>query len=489
MLVPPQMARTHQLLPVAVIGDRLRVATANPLDLEPLDLLQRTTRLRPEPLYADEVALAKAIETHYGGIAVTSSGETLDDMLGDISAEKVVDERASLGEMIQASEQAPVIKMVNLLLTEAIRAHASDIHIEPRRDHVEVRHRVDGVLSKVRVLPKSLQAACASRLKIMAELDISERRLPQDGRIPIVIENRSLDLRVSTLPTHYGERVVLRILDKGAGIRGLDTLDFYGTNLLRFESLIRRPFGIILVTGPTGSGKTTTLYSALDALRDETTNIITCEDPIEYDMDGINQSAVNDRAGLTFARQLRAILRQDPDIVLVGEIRDAETAEIAFRAAMTGHLVLSTLHSNDAPTSVTRLIDMGVPPFLIASGLIGVVAQRLARRLCRFCRRQAPPTAAQIAALDLAPDDPIWHAVGCAECLNKGYQGRIGVHEVLISNEAFGRMVMNGEPGSKLRAAAADGGMVSMRDDGLAKVRAGLTSTEEVLRRVCIQAE
>jgi type IV pilus assembly protein PilB len=300
----------------------------------------------------------------------------------------------------RTSAQGPAVQMVNQMLSDAIRMAASDIHIEPRKSYVEVRFRVDGVLQIWKNLPKDLQDVCTARIKVMAELDINEKRLPQDGRITISIPGRTIDLRISTLPVLYGEKVVMRLLDRGMSIRPLEQLDFAPHNKVAFEDLIHQPLGLLLVTGPTGSGKTTTLYSALNVLRDTKVNIVTCEDPIEYDMEGINQSAVFEKVGLTFARQLRAILRQDPDIILVGEIRDAETAEIAFRAAMTGHLVLSTLHSNDAPTSVTRLIDMGVPPFLISSGLIGMVAQSRAPPLSVL-----PPPGAADAAPGIAVDD------------------------------------------------------------------------------------
>jgi general secretion pathway protein E len=379
--------------------------------------------------------------------------------------------------------------MINQMISDAIRMGASDIHIEPRKSMVEVRMRVDGVLQVWKNLPKDMQDICTARVKVMAELDINEKRLPQDGRITITVPGRTIDMRISTLPVLYGEKVVMRLLDREMSIRGLDQLDFSPHNKATFEELIHQPLGLILVTGPTGSGKTTTLYAALNVLRSKTTNIVTCEDPIEYDMEGINQSAVFERVGLTFARQLRAILRQDPDIILVGEIRDAETAEIAFRAAMTGHLVLSTLHSNDAPTSVTRLIDMGVPPFLISSGLIGMAAQRLVRRLCTHCRRQAPPTPQQAALLSIDPHEPIWHPVGCQRCEGTGYKGRIGVHEVVTADERFERLIMRQAPGSELRAAAYAAGMIPMREDALAKIRAGLTSVDDVLRQVYVRTE
>jgi type IV pilus assembly protein PilB len=379
--------------------------------------------------------------------------------------------------------------MVNAMLSDAIRVSASDIHIEPRRANLEVRMRIDGVLQVWKVLPKDLQDVITARCKVMAELDINEKRLPQDGRISVNVPGRTIDIRMSTLPVLYGEKVVMRLLDRGMSFRGLDQLDFSPHNKVAFENLIHQPIGLLLVTGPTGSGKTTTLYSALNVLRSKTVNITTCEDPVEYDMEGVNQSAVFEKVGLTFARQLRAILRQDPDIILVGEIRDAETAEIAFRAAMTGHLVLSTLHSNDAPTSVTRLIDMGVPPFLISSGLIGMVAQRLVRRLCPYCRRQGPPTPQQAEVMTMDTETPIWHPVGCQNCEGTGYKGRIGVHEVVTVDEHFERLIMQQAPGSELRAAAQRMGMVSMREDAILKIRAGLTSVEDVLRQVYVKMD
>jgi type IV pilus assembly protein PilB len=387
--------------------------------------------------------------------------------------------------------QGPAVQMVNRMITDAVRLGASDIHIEPRRQNVDIRFRIDGVLQPWhQAVTKDMQDIITARVKVMAELDINEKRLPQDGRITINLPGRALDLRISTLPILYGEKIVMRILDRAMSFRPLDGLDFSRHNKDTFEELIHQPLGLVLVTGPTGSGKTTTLYSALNVLRSKTTNIMTCEDPIEYDMEGINQSAVFDKVGLTFARQLRAILRQDPDVILVGEIRDADTAEIAFRAAMTGHLVLSTLHANDAPTSVTRLIDMGVPPFLISSGLIGMVAQRLVRRLCPACRRHGPPTPQQAILLNISADSQVWHAgPGCQNCDGTGFKGRIGVHEVVSTNERFQRLVMNTAPASELRAAAREAGMIPIREDALAKMQAGLTTPDEVLRQVYVKVD
>jgi type II secretory ATPase GspE/PulE/Tfp pilus assembly ATPase PilB-like protein len=320
-----------------------------------------------------------------------------------------------------------------------------------------------------------------SRIKIMAELDIAEKRLPQDGRIALTVDERSIDLRVSTLPNLYGERVVLRILDRSASIRGIGELDLSPINHRRFESALHRTFGLVVVVGPTGAGKTTTLYSALGSLRSRSRNIMTCEDPVEYDLPGISQSAVNERIGLTFARQLRAILRQDPDVVLVGEIRDPETAEIACRAAVTGHLVLSTLHANDAPTAITRLVDMGVPPFLLASSLVGVVAQRLVRRLCTACRASSRPDASTAWLLRGAVPEQVWVPRGCSSCNDTGYRGRTAIHETFLMTEKVAQAIMNGSSASVLRDLALKAGMVPMGEDAAGKIRAGLTSVEEVL--------
>lgn len=385
--------------------------------------------------------------------------------------------------------QGPAVRFVNEMTEEAIRLNASDIHIEPRSNCLEVRLRVDGVLQVWKELPKDIQDNIAARIKVLADMDINEKRLPQDGRIAINAGPKKFDLRVSSLPMLYGEKIVMRLLDRSMSVRPLEVLDFSPDNRRMFEDLITQPIGLVLVTGPTGSGKTTTLYSALNTLKNKTTNITTCEDPVEVNMEGINQSAVNERVGLTFARQLRAILRQDPDIILVGEMRDTETAEIAFRAAMTGHLVLSTLHSNDAPTSVTRLIDMGVPPFLVSSGLIGMVAQRLVRRLCENCRRQGPPTQRQATMLQISPSEKIWHPVGCPRCEGTGYRGRVGVHEVVSVDEHFARLIMARASGADLRKAAQQAGMIPIREDALYKIRNGITSADDVMRQVFLRTD
>lgn len=381
--------------------------------------------------------------------------------------------------------------MVNMLLTQAVRKKASDIHIEPRRSTVDIRYRIDGELHLAKSLPKSLHPPISSRIKIMSELDISERRLPQDGRITFRLDGRNIDIRVSTSPTLYGERIVLRILDRSEGLIPLEKLGFSPRDLEVFKSLISQPYGIILVTGPTGSGKTTTLYAALNELKSEHTNIMTVEDPIEYELEGINQTNVHHRIGLTFANQLRAILRQDPDIVFVGEIRDAETADVAFRAALTGHLVFSTLHANDAPSSITRLIDMDVEPFLVSSAIIGVLAQRLVRVLCPDCKEPYEPDSQIKEMLGLKPDEKItiYRAVGCRNCDSTGYKGRTSIRETMVMTDEIRRLTINKASATEIRCAALASGMVTMRQDGANKVLAGITTIEEVQRKIFVETD
>ena len=499
-LVPHEIAQRYLLLPLSMEDGtddkpgRLHLAMVDPWDVEATDWVQRETRRRIEPLLASETGLQAALErayhssqsdAHSSEMSATIELASLDSL--DLAVPDA--EELDLGDHVRQGEQAPVIRFVNTLFSEAIRRRTSDIHIEPRKKDFMIRYRVDGQLQTIKTVPRNLLAATVSRIKILAEMDIAERRLPLDGRISMRVEGKNIDLRVSTLPTQYGERVVMRILDRSTASMGLDELGFSAHNLLSFNSLIRKPHGIILVTGPTGSGKTTTLYAALNALRSPTTNIITCEDPVEYELEGISQSNVNERAGLTFARQLRAILRQDPDIVLVGEIRDQETAEIAFRAALTGHLVLSTLHCNEAAGAVSRLLDMGVAPFLIASTVAGVVAQRLVRRLCPHCRREAvpePDTLAVYRALggDVAPGMTLWEGPGCPKCDGKGTRGRVAVHEVLVANTRINRLTMESAETHIIREAAIENGMIPMIGDGLEKLRSGLTLLDDVQRKI-----
>jgi type IV pilus assembly protein PilB len=391
------------------------------------------------------------------------------------------------------SAQPLVVQFVNRILADAITKGASDIHFEPRRDKLDIRYRIDGTLHYVDTIRQEYQAACVSRIKIMADMNISERRLPQDGRISVTINNRSVDMRVSSLPTQYGESVVMRVLDRGAMRPSLEKLGFSDRNLKQMRSLIRKPHGIFLATGPTGSGKTTTIYSAIQEILSPEVNIITVEDPIEYDLEGIRQSAVHDKAGLTFAKQLRAILRQDPDIIYVGEIRDAETAEIAFRAALTGHLVFSTLHCNDSAGAITRLLNMGMDPFLVASSIVGVLAQRLVRQVCPTCVQPYTPTPDELKAFAVDLNGPgiknpnFRMGAGCELCDNTGYRGRYSVHELLVMDDSIRNMVLQRTPSNKIREAAVQHGMSSMRQDAATKVIQGITTFAEAQKRVFIE--
>jgi general secretion pathway protein E len=389
----------------------------------------------------------------------SSAASVVSEVQSDADLSRMMQELPAVEDLLESAGDAPIIRMLNALLTQAARDGASDIHIEPYERHSSVRFRVDGTLREVVQPNRALHAALISRLKIMAQLDISERRLPQDGRISLRIGTRAMDVRVSTLPSAHGERAVLRLLDKSQGALNLESVGMQGDILQRMEALIAQPHGIILVTGPTGSGKTTTLYAALSRLDAGRSNIMTVEDPIEYELAGVGQIQVNAKIDLTFAKALRAILRQDPDVIMIGEIRDFETAHIAIQASLTGHLVLATLHTNDAASAVTRLIDMGVEPFLLSSSLLGVLAQRLVRKLCTHC-----------------------HGAGCAECAQSGYQGRTGIFELLVTDDNQRALIHNRASDAEVRQAASDAGMVLMRDDGARLVQAGVTSPEELLR-------
>ncbi len=492
-LVPEPIARTYRLVPVCASDGRLAVAMTNPLDVEAIDAVQRETRKRIEPLLSSESRIASTLDKVYGSLGGADIADTMREAVSD--ADISVQEEETLQEVDEVkrqSGQAPIIRTVNLMLQEAVKRRASDIHLEPRQNHMEVRYRIDGALHHIRNIPKSLQPAVASRVKVMADLDIAERRMPQDGRIAVRINNRVIDLRVSTLPVQYGERVVLRVLDKSAQKFEFEQIGFTEHDLEGYESLIKKPYGIILVTGPTGSGKTTTLYASLMKLRSPDVNIMTCEDPIEYELEGINQSAINVRAGLTFAAQLRSILRQDPDIILVGEIRDMETAEIAFRAAMTGHLVLSTLHCNDAASAVTRLTDMGVEPFLIGSSVIGVVAQRLVRVVCPRCKAPYTPTPEELAPFglsDQASEIEMYRGQGCSHCDGSGYQGRIAVAELMTLDDEIRRLILTRPSSDQVKQLAVQAGMITMRENTIEKLLSGVTTTDEVCKRVFVGEE
>lgn len=495
-LVSESLARKYRLIPAKKSGDKLVLVMANPMDVEATELVQLETKLRLEPALATEWRILEAIERHYG----TYGSEELQDSMeraasdGDALVGVPEDMDADLSDIDEVKRQvhrAPIVRMVNHLLTQAVRKKASDIHIEPRRSVVDVRMRLDGDLHVVRRIPKALHPGISSRIKIMAELDISERRLPQDGRITIKIDGKSIDVRVSTSPTVFGERVVMRVLDGAGSLIPVDRLGFSPKELVIFRSLISRPQGILLVTGPTGSGKTTTLYAAINSLKSERTNIMTVEDPVEFILDGINQTNVHHKIGLTFANQLRAILRQDPDIVLVGEIRDAETADVAFRAALTGHLVLSTLHCNDAPSAITRLLDMEVEPFLVSSAINGVVAQRLVRVLCQDCKEEYKPTEdiKLLLGLDPKEDVTLYRAVGCGTCDGTGYKGRTGIREIMLMNTEIRQLTVDKAPADMVRNAALAAGMIAMRQNGATKVMEGITTLEEIQRKVYLESE
>jgi general secretion pathway protein E len=423
----------------------------------------RVDRLEHEP----QASLAPRIAAAYAG-GESSAAAVVGEVESAVDLSRMMQDLPAVEDLLEAANDAPIIRMLNALLTQAAKDGASDIHIEPYERSSSVRFRVDGTLREVVQPNKALHAALISRLKIMAELDIAEKRLPQDGRISLRIGGRGVDVRVSTLPSAHGERAVLRLLDKGDTRFTLESLGMGGDTLARFSRLIDQPHGIVLGTGPTGSGKTTTLYAALGRIDTSTSNVLTVEDPIEYELPGIGQTQVNPKIDLTFAKALRAILRQDPDVIMIGEIRDFETAQIAIQASLTGHLVLATLHTNDAPSAVTRLIDMGIEPFLLSSSLLGVLAQRLVRKLCPHCKRQ--------------DGSGRWHPVGCKECGMSGYKGRTGVYELMVADDKIRALIHGRAAESQIFVAAEQGGMRTMREDGERLVQAGITSLEEVLR-------
>jgi general secretion pathway protein E len=473
--LPYAFARSHQLLLEEQAGALTLLTHPQSLASGVSEVMRKYPSCQRQPMA--QALLVQRISTAYAQ-GESSAAAVVSEVESDVDLSRMMQELPAIEDLLETSDDAPIIRMLNALLTQAVRDGASDIHIEPYERHSSVRFRVDGGLREVVQPNRALHAALISRLKIMAELDIAERRLPQDGRISLRIGTRAVDVRVSTLPSAHGERAVLRLLDKSEGRMSLEALGMQGEVLARFEQLIAQPHGIILVTGPTGSGKTTTLYAALSRLDTQHSNIMTVEDPVEYELAGIGQTQVNARIDLTFAKALRAILRQDPDIIMIGEIRDFETAQIAIQASLTGHLVLATLHTNDAVSAVTRLTDMGVEPFLLSSSLLGVLAQRLVRKLCVTCKREVAPAA-------LAnPTRPTmaYAPVGCAACGHTGYAGRNGVFELLVTDEAIRAQIHNRASEADIRTAALAAGMTLMRDDGERLVQSGVTSREELLR-------
>ncbi len=458
VLIPRELCRRHQILPIRVQGDQLILGMRDPADIDAIDLARNISGRRIQPVLVDLTRLSAILDATMN---VATINTDVDDLIlkavGEASGREYVQQKADLAER----DTRPVIGLVNQILSEAIRTGASDIHIEPRSDKIEVRFRVDGHLRPVREMPASIFSMFLTRLKIMSEMDIVESRLPQDGRVTVEVDGRDVDLRVSTLPSQYGQRMVLRILDKSKSLKSLDQIGFFPDQLEQFKQIIGRPYGIFLVTGPTGSGKTTTLYAALQEMRDVTKNVLTCEDPIEYEIPGISQSQVNEKVGLTFASQLRAILRQDPDVILVGEIRDAETAETAIRAALTGHMVLSTLHCNDAPSAVPRLLDIGVEPFLLGATLCGIMSQRLVRTTCKRC-----------------------HGKGCADCARSGFKGRQAVQEIMPINGAVAAAIARRAPMEELVESAFLAGYRPMSQQAERLIAEGITTREEAERNI-----
>lgn len=483
-LVPAAMCRRHEVLPVYMLGDQLTLAMVDPNNVFALDDVRATTGMRVSVVVAERSDLAAAIDRYH---RVDDEMSSLTQVFEE-ETESSGTELAPYGGGAQEPEDdAPIVRFVNLLISQAIQDQASDIHIEPGERQLAVRYRIDGVLHEMQNAPKSIQNGVISRLKIMSEIDIAERRRPQDGRMSVVHGGKRIDLRVATLPTVYGEKVVMRILDSSATTRRIEDLNMLDANLEKYAHSYHKPHGMILVTGPTGSGKSTTLYTTLHAVAKPEINVITVEDPVEYRMAGINQVQVNPKAGLTFASALRSILRSDPDVVLLGEIRDRETAQIAVEASLTGHLVLSTLHTNDAPSAVTRLTEMGIEPFLVGSALESVVAQRLARRLCDRCREPFEADPAHLAKLGFPMEQfgtVLHRPAGCTNCSGTGYRGRIALHEVMIVSEEIERLAVAHASSAEIARVAIAEGMLTLRQDGWAKVGMGLTSIEEVLRVV-----
>jgi type IV pilus assembly protein PilB len=478
--VPAAVCRRYNALPIAFEDGRLVVAMADPANVFALDDMRSHSGRETKAVIATKSDVASAINRYH------RAESDLDDLSASIDTD---DEGEDLSSIREVTEDAPIVRFVNLLITQAIQDRASDIHIEPTERDLRVRFRIDGVLHEIMHSPKNIQSGVISRLKIMADINIAERRIPQDGRLSVTVQGKKIDLRVATLPTVWGEKVVMRVLDNSTAMLKLSDLGFRESNYEVYSRSFTKPYGMILVTGPTGSGKSTTLYATLNIVSRPEINVITVEDPVEYRIPGINQVQVNPKAGLTFASALRSILRSDPDVVLIGEIRDHETAQIAIEAALTGHLVLSSLHTNDAPSAITRLVEMGIEPFLVGSALDCVLAQRLARRLCEKCKEPYTPEPADLIAarypwVDGDPLPTLHRPVGCSACSKTGYRGRLALHEVMTVDESIERLAVEGAPAVRIAETAAGNGMQSLRSDGMAKVTAGITSLEEILRVV-----
>ena len=483
-VIPYAFAKANGVVVTGLNDDGAQVAVRNGTQAGALAELRRTLGMRLSAHRVDAEEFDEILAAVYNGQETgTGAAALAGELAQDLDLSRLLQEIPRVEDLLESRDDAPVIRLINALLTQALREEASDIHIEPFETRSVVRLRIDGTLRDLIEPARALHAAIVSRVKVMAQLDIAEKRLPQDGRITLRVAGKPVDVRVSTIPTGHGERVVLRLLDKQAGRLDLSRLGMDDATLAHMDRLIREPHGIVLVTGPTGSGKTTTLYAALSRLGSAALNIMTVEDPIEYDLDGISQTQVNARIEMGFARALRTILRQDPDVVMIGEIRDLETAQIAVQASLTGHLVFATLHTNDAVSAVTRLVDMGVEPFLLASSLIGVGAQRLVRRLCLECRKPFAADAAQLHALGLVPTDgTLYSAQGCSACKGSGYRGRTGIYELLTVDDDLRRLIHDRASEQTLRAHVVSRGMRSLRDDGMRWAAQGVISLEEVVR-------
>ncbi|MFA4945201.1 MAG: ATPase, T2SS/T4P/T4SS family [Lentisphaeria bacterium] len=482
--IPPDIARRYKVVPVMKNGATLTVALSDPTDVETLDSLRFILKADVEGVIVSRKQIKEALAHCYGTVQESVESFLQDMTEGTVTVAETAAEDEEAGRL--SEDDAPIIRLVSLIIFEAYRNRASDIHLEPLEKRFRVRYRIDGLLREVENPPKYLQNNIISRLKIMARMDISEHRVPQDGRIQISAMGKDLDLRVSCLPTTHGESIVMRILDKSSIQLGIPELGFFADDQQTIDKIINFPDGIFLVTGPTGSGKTTSLYAFLNTLNKPTRKIITAEDPVEYELSGVNQCQVNNEIGMTFANALRAMLRQAPNVIMVGEIRDMEAGEIAINAALTGHLVFSTLHTNDAPSAIPRLIDMGVKEFLVASALRAVMAQRLVRRICQKCAKPYQVTAAEAEALHLAPDYfkgmELKHGAGCPDCASRGYRGRMGIYELFILNEGILDLIYNRATSGAIREKARAAGMRTLREDGLRKAGAGLTTLEEVIR-------
>ncbi|MCD4749758.1 MAG: type IV-A pilus assembly ATPase PilB [Thermoanaerobaculales bacterium] len=496
-LIPADVARKYQFTPVSKTGATLTVAMSDPTNVFAMDDITFITGYRVEPVVASEEALREAIDKYFGTTHAIELKRVMDDLstVDETSLEILEDEEElDVADLEASADEAPVVRLVNLILTDALKRAASDIHIEPYEKSFRVRFRVDGVLYEIMNPPMKLKDAITSRIKILAKLDIAEKRLPQDGRIKLKMKfqgkPKELDYRVSTLPTLHGEKIVLRLLDKENLMLDMTKLGFEKASLKWFEEAIFSPYGMVLVTGPTGSGKTNTLYSAISRINTPETNIMTAEDPVEFQLMGINQVQMKESIGLNFASALRSFLRQDPNIVLVGEIRDFETAEIAIKAALTGHLVLSTLHTNDAPSTINRLMNMGIEPFLVATSVNLIVAQRLIRRICQNCKE--PEDVPVQALLNVgfleaeAPNIQLFKGRGCETCNQRGYKGRVGLYEVMKVSDDIRELILSGASAIELRRRAMEDGMVSLRESGLQKIRDGVTTIEEVVRETTL---